>query len=330
MVFTVLLVVACSVTTPENSAPQSQRTPSDNCRLVKHEAGETTVCGQPQKVVALSPRVLEVMLALDIQPAAYAELTSLNLPKFDNPSEQIPYLGERITTQPINLGSRNNPSLETLTLLNPDLIIGETWHDYDLFSKIAPTLLLEPRGGEELWQQRLQVVAQAFGREERAEQVIARHNRQVAQARIKLTPVAEVYPRVLAIQVNQRFDHILVIPPLTEWLEAIGFQPLFLEESSRESVSLSLEVLSQLDPDLIIVGASPTGAIDNFYQPEETIKRQWEQTPVLRNMRAFREGRVYFANSRLLWQEGPIKDEIFLEMLPELLLPSLKGATDSQ
>jgi hypothetical protein len=52
----------------------------------------------------------------------------LNQHKFDRPAEQIGYLGSKITTQPVNLGDRSHSSLEALSLLKPDLILGEQWH----------------------------------------------------------------------------------------------------------------------------------------------------------------------------------------------------------
>jgi iron complex transport system substrate-binding protein len=64
------------------------------------------------------------------------------------------------------LGDRNNPSLETLVEVNPDLIIGEAYRDYDLFSKIAPILAVTNEIGKDGWSRRLQIIAQAFGREE--------------------------------------------------------------------------------------------------------------------------------------------------------------------
>jgi len=64
----VLLIAAC------NRAPNSSATNpnSESCRLVQHEMGETEVCGQPQEVAALSPHILDSILALGVQPVAYA------------------------------------------------------------------------------------------------------------------------------------------------------------------------------------------------------------------------------------------------------------------
>ena len=240
---TSLLTVACSRNLPTNLTRQSQPAASDSCRLVTHLAGEMTVCGQPQKVAALSPRVLNAMLALDIQPEAYAEASLLKLRRFNNPSEQIPILGEYVTTHPINLGDRDVPSLEALTLLNPDLIVGETWHDYELFSKIAPTLLLDYPLTPERWYGPLQVLAQVFGREEQAEQVIARYHQQVAKVRAIVAPVRATYPRILTITTNQRFEPIFFNALGAESLKRIGFQPLLLEQYP-EGQRLSLEALA--------------------------------------------------------------------------------------
>jgi iron complex transport system substrate-binding protein len=305
--------------------------------MVGHDAGETEICGQPQKVAALSPRSLDIMLSLGIQPAGYSEANLLNpgLHSFDNPSKQIPYLGEQITTQPVNLGDRNNPSLEKLVLLKPDLIlvVGHGSDLYEQLSKIAPTLLLRNGVGRKHWQHRLQVLAQVFGREEQAEQVIARHEQQLAEAQAKLEPVLAVYPQVLVISTYQGLGNIYILSSYNSsnspyesdscvLLEAIGFQ-LVLPEKSLQPTQVSLEVLSQLDPDIIIVQVwNP----NNAYSSQDTIQRQWKQSPLLQNMRASREERLYFVDS-VLWGSnigGPITDELILERLPKLLFTTLE------
>ncbi len=133
-VCTVILIVSCTRSPNSSTSDRVTSSSSESCRLVEHHGGKTEICGQPQIVAALSPRALDVMLALDVQPAAYAEAAYsdrkvLSLHKFDNPSQQIPHLGQKIKTQPINLGHRNTPSLETLIEVKPDLIVAETWQE---------------------------------------------------------------------------------------------------------------------------------------------------------------------------------------------------------
>ncbi|OKH29096.1 ABC transporter substrate-binding protein [Chroogloeocystis siderophila] len=127
------------------------------------------------KVAALIPHILDSILALGVQPAAYAETVRLNLPRFDNPATQIPHLGNRITTQPVNLGDRQNPSLEALVQLKPDVIIGERWlhqDEYHLLTKIAPTLLFDDTKGEKQhWTNDITGIAQVLGREDAAQNI---------------------------------------------------------------------------------------------------------------------------------------------------------------
>lgn len=324
-----VLVVACQGSPEQNLASESSATGTDNCRLVEHDAGKTEICGQPQTVAALSPRVLDPMLALGVQPAAYAESAEvLNLDKFDNPSEQIPHLGEFITTQPINLGDRATPSLEALVEVKPDLIVGETWHkNTQTLSKIAPMLLLNNEIGKDGWSRRLQIIAQAFGREEQAEQVIAEYEQKLAEVKTKLAPVIEAYPLVLPIDPRDGGFHFeSYFSDVADLLAEIGFQLVSLEDLSLEKSDdlhplLSLEALVQLDPDIITV--TSWSSSDNFYNPESDEQRRWKETPLLQKMRAVREGRTYFLHGQL-WggsMSGPIAYNLMLDQLPDLLLP---------
>ena len=126
--------------------------------------GETEVCCKPQKVAALSPHILDSMLALGVQPVAYAETENLNIQTYDNPKEQIPYIGKWVKTQPVGLGDRKNPNLERLALVKPDLILGEKWlskEEYPFLTEIAPTLLFSDVGsdGQQSWQQDIEGIA---------------------------------------------------------------------------------------------------------------------------------------------------------------------------
>ena len=331
-----ILIVACQSNPGQSPASQSSVMETENCRVVEHDAGETEICGQLKTVAALSPRVLDPMLALGIQPAAYAEVADaderlLNLDKFDNPSQQIPYLGEWVTTQPINLGDRETPSLETLVEVKPDLIVASTWwQENELFSKIAPTLLLNRLYGKDAWSRRLQIIAQAFGREEQAEQIIAQYEEKLAQVRTKLAPVIATYPRILPIGTNGNVFNIhSYVSDISALLEELGFQLVLLDGLPRESPNspstpqVSIEALTQLDPDIILVDVwNP----NDRYNPVPKIQRQWEETPLLQKMRAIQEGRIQFLDSHL-WGgviSGPIAFGLMLDQLPDLLLPFVK------
>ncbi|NEQ87897.1 MAG: ABC transporter substrate-binding protein [Moorea sp. SIO2I5] len=165
-----LFAVACTGKTANNlthqqnqSATSPSATPSE-CQTIQHNLGETQICGQPQKVVVLGPNLLELLLVLEVQPVGYADYFSFPYREFDQPDQQIPHLGERITSQPSNVGSLFEPSLEAIAKLKPDLILGifeAHQNKYPLLSEIAPTLLLNYRP-DQGWQQNLQVIANAL------------------------------------------------------------------------------------------------------------------------------------------------------------------------
>ena len=102
MVFVGLAIASCQSPTQD-----SQLTSTSNqadCRTIEHEAGKTSVCGQPQRIVVLGPYVLEPLLALGVQPIAYGDHVAFHQGDYYNPQEQIPYLGSMITQPIANVG----------------------------------------------------------------------------------------------------------------------------------------------------------------------------------------------------------------------------------
>ncbi|MBD2463169.1 iron-siderophore ABC transporter substrate-binding protein [Oscillatoria sp. FACHB-1407] len=293
--------------------------------------GETEVCGQPQRVAALSPHILDSILALGVQPIAYAEVTALNLETFDNPKAQIPYLGDRVTTQPINVGDRKNPSLEKLALVNPDLILAEDWTTqahYQLLNQIAPTLLFsDTKGNEQVWFHDIQAIAKALDREPEAEQLLAAHEQQLATVRSQLAPVVTAYPDVLILAVNTLMNDVAIAADSTagRLLEEIGFHLVYPEPvppGETRWLQTSLELLPSLQSDIILVIAWDSS---DPYNPKEELKAKWNQNPVLQTMSASQANRIFFVDYQL-WgsvTRGPITDELILNKLPEMLLPLL-------
>ena len=346
------LIIGCSLSASNDSGESSAGgslplSSFSDCRVIKHDAGETEVCGQPQKVAALSVHALDLLLSLGMQPAGYAPpLNTYRGEVFDNPAQQIPYLGDRTTTQPINLGGSGEPSLEKLAALKPDLIVGgagRNANSYDLLSQIAPTLLWRNRTANGQWRNNLRTIAAALGREEEAEAVIQQYDALIADVRADLADVVAAHPTMLLLGANRLDEGIYAISAdsyLGELLGGLGFQ--LIPEASPDdtpNAPISIETLPLLDDadTIIILGYDlnvSNQALENLSQAAykslsdwlethqvQTIKQDWEANAIAQSLTASQENRVYFA-TYYKWNglNGPIGAELILGQLRQFLL----------
>lgn len=328
---TALMIIAC------NLDPNSTMQGTD-CRDISHAMGTTEVCGTPENIVVLGDHSLDLLLSLGEQPDGFASVISLhNGDVFDRPSEQIPYLGQFVTTEPVNLGIASQPSLEVLTQLQPELIVGEVARsrkDYQLLSQIAPTLLWHRRYQPGQWQQNLRSLAQALGKESKAEAALAEVQQQIAITRESLRPVTSTSPQVLIVGANRlasgEMHAVTRHSFLGELMEELGFE-LVAPKNSTHFAPLSLEALSQLnDADYIFVlGYNFDGALraqatnpDRIVQQQtSSIQQDWANNAITQSLSATKANRVYFA-PYLLWDglNGPIGIKLTLADLRQSLL----------
>ena len=325
---TLVIAVACSRPPDSFKSDKPTLVSSESCRLIQHEMGETEVCDRPQRVAALSPHILDSMLALGVQPVAYAEAEDLKIQTYDNPQKQIPYIGKWVTTKPTGLGDRKSPSLERLTLVQPDLILGEKWlhqDEYPQLSQIAPTLLFsdERADGQRVWQQNIKNIAKALGKQTQAEELLAAFDWQIAQARVALQPVLQAYPRVLLLSSNLTTYVASDSESTTaRLLQEIGFE-IVQPPGVQGYAEISWEIIPQVETDIILV---LSWSSDRFLNPENIMQQKWANNPLLKSMSVFQQGRVYFVDYQLWGSNirGPLADRLILEALPDLLLESVR------
>ncbi|MEM1280226.1 MAG: iron-siderophore ABC transporter substrate-binding protein [Cyanobacteria bacterium P01_H01_bin.152] len=352
-VLTAILVVGCGLAANHNDRGENPTGEASipeltsDCRLIEHDLGETEVCGEPQKIVTLSLHMLDLLLSLDRQPVA--STMTLNIHRgdtFDNPAQQIPYLGDRLTTQPVNLGNDHTPSLEKLAALKPDLIVGEAGRnadEYDLLSQIAPTLLWQDRTDQGKWQESLHDLATALGQVEKAEAVIQQYEELIADARVELADVVAKHPKLLLLGANNLDEGFLVVKPdsyLGELLSGIGFQILPPPPAALDAANplISIEALSSLnDADTIIVlgwNADASEELENADSSADksitqrieshqgrAIQQNWQANNIAQSLTASQENRVYFATF-YKWNglNGPNGAELILKELRQFFL----------
>lgn len=335
-----LLVGALTLACGTGGNRPDASTSSGKCEIVDHDGGRTEICGQPQTIVAIGPNVLELLLTLDVQPVGYADYYALPFTDFDQPQSQIPYLGERLTGQLQKVGTWNNPSLEAILKLKPDLIVGSTLTNqgqYSLLSQAAPTLLFS-YGVKQEWQAQLRKLAQVLGRTEKAEQVIAAHNQLLGEARQTLQPAVQKHSKVLLLA-SEQLDQELAVENSDSrcggLLENLGFKvlaPKNIGIETRGVNNISLELLPELTSDWIFFLAWNTDFSDAGPDLEKqqisAVRQQWQENAIAQSLPASKSNQVYFHSAYICRAlPGPIGTELVLEQLQADLLPSVSDPT---
>jgi len=326
--FGVVAIAACQQNPPPSASNQA------DCRIVPHELGETEICGQPQRIAVLGPFILEPLVAMGIQPIAFADHATWHQGDYDNPSQQIPYLGSYITNPLTNLGLAYQPAIETILKAQPDLILGAEFNNadhYEALSAIAPTLLLQ-------WDDvdtNVRTIAQAVGHPEKAEPLLIETRQKIEAAQEEFASFLTEHSNVLLLSSSQLQEiyvgntaHGLCSTLLTD----LGFNLVSPEGVGENKpglpVAVFLETLSQVeDVDLVILLGSDLRELQNPDEFREdqlsALKQAWEENAIAQSLTPSQTGHVYFIPSYLcLGLPGPIGTELYLEELREQLLPA--------
>lgn len=307
----------------QNDSTVDSLTPSA-CQVVRHDFGKTEICGQPQRVIALSPYELDLSLALGVQPVGYAEDSRalVGSPELGE-AMSVKYLDNRFTRPPTYVGTWQSPSLEAILKLKPDLILRQYLDQtlYDRLSQIAPVLLPNLNGSFDQWQEDILVLGQVMKREAQAQQVLKTYQQKIARTNLELQPISQTQ-QVLLLSMSD-VDAIEVFTDKTfagDVLKDLGLQLIVPKPAPLGSgvVTISLETLPQLQPGIIIVMASSNSSV-------EQVKTLWQDHPILQRLPASKAKQVYFVDYQL-WSRitGPIAAELMIDEVRQSLLQSAK------
>lgn len=247
-------------------------------------------------------------------------------------------MGQYISHSLANLGLAYSPSLEAILKVQPDLILGTAQNNaahYEIFSKIAPTLLFKYETPEA----NLKAIAQVVNRTEQAEHLLREMKQNVTTARNAFAPLVARYPRVLLLRSAQLREIYLADGPpslCNNLLKELGFQLISSTEFPRSSIQappvpISIEVLPQFNPaDLIIVLGHNFNALKQL-EDEDTfkahqmknLKQAWAKNAIAQSLNASKSGRVHFIPAYLcLGLPGPIGTQLYINELKKSLLPT--------
>ncbi len=282
---TLTLFAGCGSDETETSARTDR---SAQPRVVEHEFGSTRVPAEPQRIVTIdSGEVMAHLLALGEEAPLAA---GSYFPRSDDP---WPALSAQ-QTEGVETFDRNEPPLERIAALRPDLIIGSAFYMeeiYDQLSQIAPTVGVNQFGEGGGLRTALTQVGQALGKEGRAEQVLTEFDGMVARTQqeidnaVETVSVISVRPDSVRVWTDGLVEAQLV--------EALGFELTPTAEtfegqsveSDIDRIDISPELVSEIDGEAMIVRQLPE-------QEDEQALEELRDGALWRSLPAVEEDRV--------------------------------------
>lgn len=185
-----LLTTACSQ--PDIQNHHLFQNPAGACRVIQHDFGETCVPLNPERIIALDPDTnLAPLIALGIKPVGYAT--------HNFEGEEVLFgASPNDVTGAASVGNVDQPSIEKIVMLKPDVILATKHSSYQLLSQIAPTVPvpfpdLEKPENKAFFKENIRFVAKIFEREEKAEQVLSQYQNRVEDLKNRLKNRSEKF-----------------------------------------------------------------------------------------------------------------------------------------
>jgi iron complex transport system substrate-binding protein len=157
---------ACGSTDNAGDKPGDSAAEAGFPRTIMHDKGSTEIKSKPKRIVALDNSLVEAVVLLE-RPLVGGIASYRNQKTFPD------YLGDAVKDTK-DIGPLDNPNLELIASLKPDLIVSATVrHDalYDKLSAIAPTVFAKTTGP--IWKDNIILLGKALGEEAKAAQKLA-------------------------------------------------------------------------------------------------------------------------------------------------------------
>ncbi|MEO3801007.1 iron-siderophore ABC transporter substrate-binding protein [Nonomuraea sp. B1E8] len=259
----VCAVLVVGVAACGSAEPADAPSPSVPFRTVKHVMGETVIPEQPKRVVALDQSFVDAVLTLETPVVGYTTYRSID-------TELPGYLGavaERYGKQAAPVGTLEQPSLEKIIALKPDLIVSaKVRHEalYDKLSKIAPTVFSETTGA--IWKDNLRLMGQALGKETLADTRIREYEERAATIGAAIRKKEGELPTISVVRFAGEPTTRLYVENSYSGvvMKDVGFPRPEGQPTAKDAIAVdvSQERIAELDADQIFVATYPDPSSD--------------------------------------------------------------------
>ncbi|MEC1304376.1 ABC transporter substrate-binding protein [Lysinibacillus capsici] len=258
-------------------------------------------------VVTGAMEAMEDMVVLDVHPVGAIAIGG-----------KFPELYASVTDKAESIGEKIKPNFEKILELNPDVILGSTKFPEEVQSKlekIAPTILVSHISTN--WESNLNLLAELTGKQADAEKILSTYKADIEAAKSTLTEKLQDQ-KVAAIRIRGGQAYVY---PKEVFLNAVLYGELGLAvpnevAKAKSQEAISVEQLADMNPDYLFVQFSTDENADAPNALED-----FKKNPIIQNITAFKNDRVFFNVLDPLMEGGPAYSRIkFLEAIQQNLV----------
>ncbi len=292
---------------------------NDVIATVDHAKGTEKFTQYPTRIVALEWSLAEYLMALGIQPVGVADLERFY---------SLVITSQRFDDSVVDVGTRQEPNLEAIATLQPDLILTVDFRSANSYNKlkaIAPTIVFDTKGDYNADQYKYMLssfstIAEVTGTTDRAKEVLNNLEGIYADARQQLKSAGKDGSEFAITQgwMNQNAAVMRLFAPnsmASVLLEKIGlknaFQPSTLVKNGFETISIE-GLLQVKDASFFYVAYRDDDGNDVLTEHLSTNK-VWNSLPFVA------EGRYYQLGDDIWLFGGPISAQSVIENTVKLL-----------
>lgn len=265
------------------------------------------------RVVALEWVYVEDLLALGIQPVGMADIRG-----YKTFVDIEPTLAETV----VDVGTRQEPSLEAIAQLQPDLIIGtQLRHEaiYDSLSAIAPTLLFNPYPDSNAlsqfdeMQQTFRAIAERVDRRDAGEAVLRQMQNTFKAASDRLRSTKQTNRAFILGQFNEATPQIRLFTDnamAVQILNQIGLENAWKGQIDQFGFNtVGIEAFPKLEQANFLYIAAENN----------THLKQLQNNPVWRGLKFVQEKRLYSIGAETWVFGGPKSAQVLVEKVTTAL-----------
>jgi iron complex transport system substrate-binding protein len=265
---------------------------------IRHKFGDTKIPAAPERVVVIGnggTDDIDALYALGITPVAVS--------KDSFSSDGVyPWLKGKMDPQKTKLlDTVNGVDYEQVAALHPDLILATSDFtldkDYKKLSAVAPTVGFATAWGQQTWQEHVQVVGKAVGKEQRAEKVVKETEADIAAVKAKHPKMAG---KTYSLSIGNTPAKIFTIASENDFAAklmselGLGLTPSVKNiktVSGSPTGELSFEQLDRLDADLVVIAFTT-----------KDLRKAFESSTLVKNMSAVKNGHYLVTDTETVSQ----------------------------